>query len=632
MTRLTPACVICLVALVAPAARAADEARVVSPGGHVHIAVAARGGRLTYAVTFRGKPVVEPSAIAVTVDGDSVTDGLTFSVDEPYRRDETYAWRGVHNTATGRCNGATIHLTCSGGTVALTLDVRAYDGGAAFRYQLAATDRPRVPDEATRFALPAGCTVWYHDLNGHYESVYAKKALADVAAGEWVAPPLTVKLSGAAGYAAITEASLENYSGMALEADGRGGFVTALGHRQPPSYPFRLRYKDDVERLSKPAAVFGPIRSPWRVVMVGADLNALVNNVVVHDLCPPPDPALFPQGINTPWVKPGRAVWKYLDGGASTPEGVKEFSRLAGELGFEYQVVEGYWSRWTDAQIKDVVDESRRHGVGLWFWRHSRHLRTPADRTAFFARLHSLGVVGAKVDFFDHEHREVIDLYPALLRAAAEHKIMVNFHGANKPAGEPRTWPNELVREAVKGMEASKLTARAVQNATLPFTRFLAGHADYTPVIFGPRRGDTTWAHQVASAAVFTAPLLTYAAHPKALMENPAAPMIKAIPAVWDETVVLPESEIGEVAAFARRSGGTWFLAVLNGPAGRTLKLPLSFLGAGEYHTLVVRDHESDTAAVRVERGIARVGDALALDLGAGGGFIARYVPVASAD
>src|SRR5207248_411343 len=112
-----------------------------------------------------------------------------------------------------------------------------------------------------------------------------------------------------------------------------------------------------------------------------------------------------------------------------------------------------------------------RH-VGIWLWKHSKELRDPAARRSFFKRCHDLGVAGVKVDFFDHEAKEVIDFYHALLREAAENRLLVNFHGANKPAGEARTWPQ----------------------------------------------------------------------------------LMKAIPAAWDETVVLPLSEIGEVAAFARRS------------------------------------------------------------------------------
>src|SRR5262249_3167065 len=153
----------------------------------------------------------------------------------------------------------------------------------------------------------------------------------------WGAPPVTFKLPGKAGYASITEAALFNYSGMALEADGRGGFTLALAHKQPVSYPYRLRYSaEDIARLSQPAAVSGTITTPWRVVMVARDLNALVNSDILPNLCPPPDEKLFPEGIETSWVRPGRAVWKYLDGGDSSVEGTKEFCKLAGELGFEY--------------------------------------------------------------------------------------------------------------------------------------------------------------------------------------------------------------------------------------------------------------------------------------------------------
>src|SRR5262249_26046316 len=262
------------------------------------------------------------------------------------------------------------------------------------------------------------------------------------------------------------------------------------------------------------------------------------------------------------------------------------------------------WSRWTDEQIKEAVDYSRTQGVGLWFWRHSKQLRTPEAREAFFKKLHDVGVVGAKIDFFDHEHREVVDLYQALLRDAAKYRIMVTCHGANRPTGESGTWPNELIREGVRGMEASRLQARARHNTTLPFTRYLAGPADYTPVHFGARRGDTSWAHQLATAVVFNEPLLTYGAHPKSLLENPAVEIIKSIPSVWDETVALPVCEVGELAAFARRSGQTWFLGVLNGPTERELKIPLTFLGTSKYQVLEARDKPENSAAIGMKKNV----------------------------
>jgi len=610
----------------ANAGSAPGATSILSPDGHVQFTVLSNGGRLAYSVAFNGKPVIEESPIVFTVDGVALSEGIEAGRAVRREVNETYPWRGVHSQAVNRCNGATLSLTHAKSGTPYTLEVRAFNDGVGFRFVVPPGDKnERVPDEATVFTLPAGSTVWYHDLEGHYEGVHQKKDVADVPAGQWAAPPLTFKLPGGAGYASITEAALVNYSGMALQADGRRGFTLGLGHKHPISYPFRLRYKDDIESVSKPAVVSGAITSPWRVVMVGADLNALVNSDVVPNLCPPPDPALFPKGINTDWIKPGRAVWRYLDGGGSTLEEMKEFSRMAGQLGFEYHVLEGFWSRWSDAQIKELVDYSRQQGVGLWVWRHSNQLRTPEAREAFFKRLHDLGIVGAKIDFFDHEHKSVIDRYTALLNEAAKYHVMVNFHGANKPTGEPRTWPNELVREGVRGMEASKLTARARHDATLPFTRFLAGHADYTPVHFGARRGDSTWAHQTATAVVFTAPLLTYGANPRNILANPCCEMIKSIPAAWDETVVLPVSEIGEIAALARRAGETWFLGIVDGPASRTVQVPLSFLGQGKYKAMLVRDQPDDSAAVTTETATLSRTDRLSIELRSGGGFVGRF-------
>jgi alpha-glucosidase len=320
-------------------------------------------------------------------------------------------------------------------------------------------------------------------------------------------------------------------------------------------------------------------------------------------------------------------VWRYLDGGDPSLEGIMEFSRLAGELGFEHHVVEGQWRRWNDDELRELVRYSRERGVSLWLWLHSRDCRDPAARRALFARLRGLGIAGIKVDFLDHEARELIDLYQAILEDAAERELLVNFHGANKPAGEARTWPNEMTREAVRGLEYRSTPGWAAHNATLPFTRFLAGHADYTPLVFSPeRRKDTSWAHQVATVVVFTSPVMVYGGHPRSLLQSPVAELIKSIPAVWDETRVLPASAIGEVAAYARRSGSRWFLGVLNGPSPRALRLDLSFLGPGRYRALLVRDRADDAAAVQLEEGERTRADRLDLPLREGGGFVARFV------
>jgi alpha-glucosidase len=604
---------------------AATHVEVKSPDDRIRFELISGDDRIGFVIGIGDRPVIAQSHMGLIVDGVELGRSAELGKVEPFEANEAYSTRGVHSRAVDHFRGARVSARHAQSKTDFTIEVRVFNDGVAFRTVVADVGRERVADEATAFRLIAGSTVWYHNLRGHYEGVHLKKPVAEVRAGEWAALPLTVKLPDGLGYAAITEAALGGFPGMSLQADGNLGFAARLGHAQPVSYPFTLRYKADVGRLARPAAMTGPITSPWRVVMVGPDLNTLVNCDIVQNVSPPPDRTLFPQGLDTGWIKPGRAVWRFLDGGENSLAGMKEFSRLARELGFEYNVIEGFWQRWTEAELRELVDDSKAHGIGIWLWKHSKDLRTPDARRAFFRKCKDSGAVGAKIDFFDHEAKEVVDLYPLLLREAALHQLMVDFHGANKPTGESRTWPNELGREGVYGLEHKGMMEWGRHNTTVPFTRFLAGPADYTPVHFGDRRRETSWAHQIATAAVMSSPLLVYAAHPRSVLSNPAVDMIKSIPSIWDETIVLPPSEIGEIAVLARRNGDRWFLAVLNGPIARAVRVPATFLGPGHYRASIVRDRSDDPAALKIDETTARPGDLIGIDLRAGGGLIARF-------
>jgi alpha-glucosidase len=601
----------------------ADDVILSSPDGRVQFRLLPGDhGRLQYAVMFKDKPVIETSGIGITVNSIDLADGVEIGTIDRYQVNETYPWYGGHSSAVDNCNGAKIAVTHVRSRTGYTLEIRAYNDGIAFRHDVPG-EGTRVPDEATSFRLPAGSILWQHDLEDHYEAVHARKSLRAIPSGAWIAPPLTFKLPNDAGYGSITEGGLRAYSGMVLQADGSGGFSTRLGHSVPASYPFRLRYPQEVERLTHPASINGVIRTPWRVLMIGADLNALVNCDIVHNVAAPPDPKYFPDGIRSDWIKPGRSVWRYLDGGSEgTPEGMKAFSKLAGDLGFEYNLLEGFWAKWSEKELKDVVDYSREHGVRIIVWRSRSAFSNEKSIREMFEMLRRTGVAGVKIDFFDHEHKEVIDLYESILRLAAEYRLVVDFHGSNKPTGMERTWPNELGNEAIRGMEMAGPYAQ--HEVTLPFTRMLAGLADYTPVHFTRKLADTTWAHQVANAAILQAPLLVFGAHPANILANPAADIIKSLPSIWDETLVLPVSEIGQVAAFARRKGDTWFLAVTNGINARTVRVDLSFLGQGSYISRLVRD-TCEPAAVRIENQLLTRSDSLFLDLRSGGGFVGRF-------
>ena len=204
---------------------------------------------------------------------------------------------------------------------------------------------------------------------------------------------------------------------------------------------------------------------------------------------------------------------------------------------------------------------------------------------------------------------------------------MVNFHGANKPAGEARTWPNELTREGVRGLEARQTRLPLASQCDDSFHPLSGRTWRLHTCGLWRRRGDSTATHQIASAAIFTSPLLVYGSHPQRLLEHPAVDMIKSIPSVWDETIVLPASEIGQVAAFARRRGDQWFLAILAGQRGQKLQVSLSFLDSGTYRSMLVRDAAADPMEVVIEKPDLTSADSLQIELANGGGFVGRFSP-----
>jgi len=604
------------------------QEKLSGPDGNIYCNLRIENDQLLMSVGMGGVTIIEKSPLLISVDGNNITSGIKPGKIIKSSFNEIYPWYGLHSTAVNNYNSSVIKFKNKPYKTDYSLEIRVFNDAVAFRFIISGEENIiRYPDESTTFRLPSKSLVWYHDLYMHYEGVHAKKMLDTIPEGQWAAPPLTFELPGSSSYASITEANLIGYAGMALQTDGSNGFRVRLGHSHPASYPYVLRYtKEDVERLSKIAGIKGNITTPWRVIMIGKDLNAIVNSDVLHNLCPAPDKSLFPDGIKTSWVRPGRAVWRYLDGGGETTlKNMKEFSRMASKLGFEYNILEGFWSKWPEDSLRNLVEYSSKLGVGIIVWKHSKDLIDPVKRLEFFRHLHDLGVTGVKIDFFDHEAKEVIDLYESIFNEAAASKLQLILHGANKPAGLSRTWPNILIYEGVKGMESSKLMDRATHETVIPFTRMVAGPADYSVVHFGDRRRNTTWVHQVATAAIFSAPVITYASTPAHILENPCVEIIKSIPSVWDETIVLPPSEPGEIAVYAQRKGTAWFLSVINGLQPKTIRLPLLFLGNGDYDSLELSDNPDNPASAVISTKVSQQTEILSIDLVSGGGYMIRF-------
>ncbi|WJH37503.1 glycoside hydrolase family 97 catalytic domain-containing protein [Paenibacillus sp. CC-CFT747] len=339
-------------------------------------------------------------------------------------------------------------------------------------------------------------------------------------------------------------------------------------------------------------------------------------------------------------MRPGRSVWRWWSLGTGTPEQEREMIDCADQLGFEYTTMDEGWEAWENPweELQKLTAYAGSKDIGVFVWKRSGEINDPQDNWKairdFFDKARNAGAAGLKIDFIDNESKAAIDFEIAALEKAAERRLMINFHGISKPTGESRTYPNEISREGIRGLELNKMKEGPIpawHNAALPFTRFLAGHGDYTPVGFS-NRGETTYAHQLATMVVFTSPLQVVAENPAYLLEEESVraglEVLKAIPSVWEETRVLEPSAIGELAVFARRSGGIWFLGILNGKAERVTleRLSLSFLEDGvEYEVTEITDREKPHGLeCKVSHEIA-LSDWTTVRMEPNGGYVAMF-------
>jgi len=629
---------------------AAGENRFTSPDGKVAATLALDAtGRMTYAVSFCGREVAAPAPIGWALDGKDSGRASSLAVLNVREMHERFPVRGAH--AEGRCDAVMVLFAvtpCEGAPYGVQLAVA--DGGFAWRL-LASDGKPhRVNAETACWRLPSASRTWFAERRSEwklktYAGEWIAASLADLCRVSPQGPvqtmPLVAELPEGAGYAVVTEVALFNYSGLRLEA------------RPDGSLWGNFTEKDGFE-------VVGRLATPWRVLLLAPTLDALVNNDFVAALAPPPDPALFePDG----WTRGGRSVWSWWQGDTNYMD-VAEEKRVidcAARLKFEFTTLDEGWEAWSNkwATLREVCDYGRTNGVRAFVWKHSKELNLPTDDFAvlreFLDRARDAGAAGVKVDFMNGESADLVAFDTRVLREAAKRRLLVDFHGCQKPSGESRTFPNELTREGVRGMELNRITegwlkrqggkgsnavARAYvpggenqnlpasHNAALPFTRCVTGPADYTPIGFS-RPGDTTWAHQLAAAYLIASPLLVMAEHPQRLLDDPrlaaAVPFVRDLPTAWDETRVLEGSRIGELAAMARRKGDVWYVAMLNGtPDLKLVSFSPSFTGWPRLRLTRLADVRGRAAAFDAQELEIAGDEPQIVTLAPCGGFVAR--------
>lgn len=442
------------------------------------------------------------------------------------------------------------------------IEFAVFDNGCAFRYRLP-KGQVHITGEQTSFVLDGSHPVWFFERANNwklksYAGLWQQTRLDSLdkisPTGPVQGKPLIIQLPNQQ-YLFITEAALYNYSGMRLKARGNSLFAD-------------FTEGDTGFYVNSPAGSF----TPWRVIGWAADLDGLANQYIVAALNPAPDKKLFK---NTNYIKPGKSAWSWIsrDENYLDPAAEKKIMDAAAQLHYNYTLIDDGWEQvWTNKWdvLKDLVAYGKKKKIQLWVWKDSKFLRDSVYRDAFLDTLSRLGVAGIKIDFMNSEAKDLIDFEISFLEAAARKNLMVNFHGCHTSTGEFRTYPNEMTREGVRGLELNIMNEPipAWHNTALPFTRFMVGPADYTPGFFS-NKGPTSLTHQLALLYLLESPFQCIAENPVRLVKDPLykdiLPFIRDLPTTWDSSIVLSPSRMGSCAIVARKNGEGWYIAAING-------------------------------------------------------------------
>lgn len=622
---------ICACAAACLSARA-ESVQMTSPDGKGVLTVKDDSGRIEYSIAWGGKMIIQPSCLGLEI-GKPMLDGLKIAgVRALGKHDES--WRPVYGERAeipDRYNSWEFDVN-SGDKKAFTIIVRAYDEGIAFRYRIHG-GYFKVTDEFTEYTLPEGTLAYF---TPRAQTEYSVLPLRDWPGDGESDRPLLLKLPDGS-FACLAEAGVVDY--------------VRTKFKLSPDKPGTVR-----------AAMYGsvedvaPYDAPWRLVMYGEKAgDILEHNYMFYNLNPP-------CAIKNPsWIKPGkvmREVTLTTEGGRNVVDFAEKHNLQyvlfdAGWYGFEYDKASDATTVTLDPRrnpdphaldLQAVIDYARSKGIGVLLYVNQRALQQQLDEILPLYK--SWGVAGVKFGFVQVGSQVWTRWMHEAVRKCAEYGLMVDIHDEYRPTGVSRTWPNLMTQEGVRGNEEFP---DAFNNTMLPFTRFVAGPADYTICYyrqdFGKLNSDadahgvprsrtikTTPAHQLALAAIYYSPLqlLYWYDKPADSQDEPELKFFDDVYTVWDESKVL-EGEPGEYVTMARRHGDEWFIGTITN-AGRKAEVGLDFLPEGKFVAEIYTDGDKSIPTrtkVLVSSYLVSSADTLHFNLRDSGGAAIRLIPVA---
>jgi alpha-glucosidase len=625
----------------------AKDYSVSSPSGNLAVTVSV-GEDISYAVLLKGAEVIAPSTISMTLDNGvlgknaKVQKAKTISVNSeivPVVARKYARIQDIYNELTLSFKTYSLHF-------------RAYDEGVAYRWEVAAKAPFKVVNEQTTFTFPGNYSVWFPEeesMFSHQERSYQYVKLSDITPERFASTGLLVDCANNVKVY-ISESDLMDYPGMFLQGSAENqnaltgkfaGVVLETQQRNDRDVA-PVKYADYIAEC-KGARTF-----PWRAMIISEKDADLVQSEMIYKLAP--ENVLEETG----WIKPGKVAWDWWNAnnvfGVDFKSGVnndtyKYYIDFASKYGLEYIILDEGWYHLEnimnvvdDIDVKELVEYGKQKNVGVILWVVWKALDDKL--TEALDQFQSWGVKGIKIDFMQRDDQWMVNFYEKIAMECAKRQLLVDYHGAYKPSGLNRKYPNVISYEGVKGLENAKWSELPdpEHNVTLPFIRMVAGAMDFTPgamlnatkqnfnPVFTQPMSPGTRCHQLGMYVVFESPLQMLSDNPSNYYREPECmKFLQAVPSVWDDTKVL-DAKVSDYILVARRSGDTWYVGAMTDWDPRSLQLDLGFLEAGNYKIQIWKDgvnadkHASD---FKMEEMNVTNTSKIKIDMAPGGGWAA---------
>ena len=588
--------------------------KIASPDHTLTVTISgSNDGALSYGVDKNGVPAGNGALGILTSIGD-FSAGLRYVGQSERMIDETYSLP-AGKKAEYVNQAREVRLRFEKEDVPFDLLVRAYDNGAAFRYEIleeSGGDSLRVYREATDFCFPESFdTLWLQDWVASYEGPYNRSVWGSGHNGRHYGMPSLLHAPEDGLWVMINEANVLNTNGSYCISHVKG-----TGTR-------RLLLEFAPEEKGEPIPSPLPFRSPWRYLLVEQSLDAVVNSTMNYNLNPPSEIE------DTSWIKPARALWAWWssDMGAQIFTEAKQYVDFAAWAGFEAVVMDAGWD---ETWIKEFCAYAHERNISPWLWTAMQTIDTYETASYYLPLWKSWGIDGVKIDFFENDSAHTASCYHMMADIMKEQKLMINFHGSTKPMGEGRTWPHFITAEGIMALEYYKWSdmPNAEHNCTVPFIRNAAGPMDYTPVGFSNENRNTSMAHQMALAAVYDSGCQHYSASIFHMEPWRGTDFLRRLKPKYDGVKLLSGFP-GDHAAILRWTKKTeeYVIGCICNQS-RILRLSFDFLPEGEFEAEIYGDNRFGDAITYEKIPVTRDGfvDIAMPEHGGAGLYIARKI------